>query len=646
MKPISIFFLITLFLLTLLHPHPSHAHNGAIAIAVPIEGIMVDGDLSDWPEGMKEYPIERCEYGVAPKDSADFQGSFRIGYSEEENALYIAVEALDQSIVVDTASAAVWDAQDGCEIYINVVHDRENAPGGQYFVRGESLGMFGSQARMDDFAAAVQRDARSHSYEWRIDVERRTEGKVRLRGGMSLGVDVVLCDRDEDGSFSWVTWGYGGEKHIYSTRHGDVVLVADRTRTGTVNGQATWASGQPAADVRVRVQSQRSDKLWVQAETDREGEFTVVVPPGSYSVQCLTWSGEKKATEVDVRLGESTEVAFSLKAKAPLWELYKIDESAKEVASEEVVSPSLAEYNDWIAEANSLLFEVKDYEEAAEAYERALENPPKRFEHQRYYDYQNAAGAMALSGKTDKAIEFLHRAVDEGYLNLGGTAYQPVDGVRQGIDITHDENLNSLHGTIQWEGVLRRIDAKKRQNHLLLDELRQIGADDQRFRWLSQQVFQEYGEESDTLASLRAQQAELDSVNRTKLDSIVVEHGWPSIRDLGSGASGTAWVVVQHAPLEYIELYLPTMQQAADNGDMSMEHLSMTLDRIRYRKDEPQIYGTHTWINPESGEREVMPMEDEANVNKRRRALGLMTLEKYHARRGFTIPKVEAENKK
>ena len=90
MKPISIFFLITLFLLTLLDPHLTHAYNGAVAIAVPIEGIMVDGDLSDWPEGMKEYPIERCEYGDAPQDSADFQGSFRIGLSGNSQSALIA----------------------------------------------------------------------------------------------------------------------------------------------------------------------------------------------------------------------------------------------------------------------------------------------------------------------------------------------------------------------------------------------------------------------------------------------------------------------------------------------------------------------------------------------------------------------------
>ena len=33
------------------------AHNGAMAIAVPVAGIEVDGDLSDWPEGMRWYPV-------------------------------------------------------------------------------------------------------------------------------------------------------------------------------------------------------------------------------------------------------------------------------------------------------------------------------------------------------------------------------------------------------------------------------------------------------------------------------------------------------------------------------------------------------------------------------------------------------------
>ncbi len=47
----STFYTIIL-LLVLSYPHPTHAHNGAVAIAVPVEGITVDGDLSDWPEGL------------------------------------------------------------------------------------------------------------------------------------------------------------------------------------------------------------------------------------------------------------------------------------------------------------------------------------------------------------------------------------------------------------------------------------------------------------------------------------------------------------------------------------------------------------------------------------------------------------------
>ena len=36
---------------------PLLAHNGAVAIAVPVSGIAIDGDLSDWPEDLRRYPI-------------------------------------------------------------------------------------------------------------------------------------------------------------------------------------------------------------------------------------------------------------------------------------------------------------------------------------------------------------------------------------------------------------------------------------------------------------------------------------------------------------------------------------------------------------------------------------------------------------
>ncbi|MBI2503514.1 MAG: hypothetical protein HYW07_09835, partial [Candidatus Latescibacteria bacterium] len=44
----------------------AEAHNGAVAIAVPVEGIKIDGDLSDWPARMRRYPILHSELGTDP----------------------------------------------------------------------------------------------------------------------------------------------------------------------------------------------------------------------------------------------------------------------------------------------------------------------------------------------------------------------------------------------------------------------------------------------------------------------------------------------------------------------------------------------------------------------------------------------------
>ena len=52
------------FCLSLFYGCPVEAHNGKVALGFPVEGIVVDGDLSDWPEEMRRYPILLPEYGV------------------------------------------------------------------------------------------------------------------------------------------------------------------------------------------------------------------------------------------------------------------------------------------------------------------------------------------------------------------------------------------------------------------------------------------------------------------------------------------------------------------------------------------------------------------------------------------------------
>ena len=90
----------------------TYADNGAVATAVPVSGIVVDGDLSDWPTSLKDYPIAYPERGDVPKSAEDLQASFRIGYNQEEQLLYVAVLVRDECLVLKGSKG------DGCEVFI------------------------------------------------------------------------------------------------------------------------------------------------------------------------------------------------------------------------------------------------------------------------------------------------------------------------------------------------------------------------------------------------------------------------------------------------------------------------------------------------------------------------------------------------
>ncbi len=59
-------------LLLMISSLPALAHNGAVALAYPIDGIIIDGDLSDWSDDMRRYPITIIGYGDQIKDKYDF----------------------------------------------------------------------------------------------------------------------------------------------------------------------------------------------------------------------------------------------------------------------------------------------------------------------------------------------------------------------------------------------------------------------------------------------------------------------------------------------------------------------------------------------------------------------------------------------
>jgi hypothetical protein len=123
---------------------PLYAHNGALAVAVPIDNIAIDGDLSDWPQDLEHYPIGLPEFGTRPRDKEDLRATFRLGYNLEDKALYIAVEVQDESIVV-LGDDGRWNNQDGCDIYVDLAHRDGKSAVRQYALWGTTRDVFATK---------------------------------------------------------------------------------------------------------------------------------------------------------------------------------------------------------------------------------------------------------------------------------------------------------------------------------------------------------------------------------------------------------------------------------------------------------------------------------------------------------------------
>ncbi|APW61785.1 serine hydrolase [Paludisphaera borealis] len=282
--------------------------NGAVGIAYPAQGITIDGDLGDWPVGLKTYPIERIEFGDKLKGEDDLKAHFRFAYNPGEHALYVAVEVEDDSAVLDKPGVGdvAWDAQDGCELYIDSAHAGSGSPVFQYARYGNRNQFVGplESAEKTMKVAVVRKDSRI-VYEWRIEVA------ADLDPERSIGFDVSVADRDKDGSFSWAAWGSGTQKASSPDRCGEFFLVTPETKFGEASGKVAWDGPSSAPlPARVRVQSTRTPQLWREAAVDGSGGYKVTgLPVGDYAVHAVD--------SVDLRVDSKRRVDVRIEADRP-----------------------------------------------------------------------------------------------------------------------------------------------------------------------------------------------------------------------------------------------------------------------------------------------------------------------------------------
>lgn len=123
----------------------------------------------------------------------------------------------------------------------------------------------------------------------------------------------------------------------------------------------------------------------------------------------------------------------------------------------------------------------------------------------------------------------------------------------------------------------------------------------------------------------------IDTANTERMRAIVNQYGWPGPELVGRDGSEAAFLLVQHANHAFQKEMLPLVEKAYRSGRLSGQSYALLLDRVLVGEGKPQVYGTQAKRFEEwKGQEPVLvPIQDEANVDKRRAEVGLPPLSEY-----------------
>lgn len=130
---------------------------------------------------------------------------------------------------------------------------------------------------------------------------------------------------------------------------------------------------------------------------------------------------------------------------------------------------------------------------------------------------------------------------------------------------------------------------------------------------------------------IEARMTEIDSANTARMKEIVKQYGWPGPELVGVDGTEAAFLLVQHAEHEFQKQMLPLVEKAYRQKKLQGQDYALLLDRVLVAEGKPQVYGTQAkrfdqWKNKEPV---FDPIEDEANVDKRRAEVGLFSMAEY-----------------
>lgn len=264
------------------------------------------------------------------------------------------------------------------------------------------------------------------------------------------------------------------------------------------------------------------------------------------------------------------------------------------------------------------LHRAKNFRDAAATYTAAFKSFKGRgFVNDRY----KAACSYARTGNIDSSFYNLFRIADRG----GWSEYD---------FLISDPDLSDLHSDSRWNTLVNKVRKNKAQaeshmNKPLARELEKIFDDDQKFRLLAESAAKVTDKDSPELDSLEKIIKAYDEKNLIRVKELLDKYGWLGTDDVGRKGNQALYLVLLHADTATRNKYLPMMRDAVQRGKASSGELALLEDRNLIDEGKKQRYGSQLKFDKEAGTYELYPIEDEAEVNDRRKELGLAPLEDY-----------------
>ncbi|MBN1205631.1 MAG: hypothetical protein JXB05_11995 [Myxococcaceae bacterium] len=236
----------------------------------------------------------------------------------------------------------------------------------------------------------------------------------------------------------------------------------------------------------------------------------------------------------------------------------------------------------------------------------------------------NAACAASLAGQKQEALQWLERAADAG--------------LDTSQHLATDPDLAPLRDDPAFARVAEKVKANDDKKNVAADPalrdevLKRVEVDQEARRALFVNGQKPTPEKLERLK-------QVDEDNTQWLKEVIAKHGWPTRTLVGERASKGVWLMVQHADLDrpFQKEALALMEKAVAAGEAQGKDLAYLTDRVLVGEGKPQRYGTQ--FTEKDGVMVPQPIEDAEQVDARRAAVGLGTLEEYAAQMQRTYSK-------